>query len=155
MPWRVKGGARMLITLSMFPRRGRNRTGSRTAPKPYLTDEQWLIIADLFPYQRTTARGGRPPVPPRECLEGILWVLTTGARWQDLPERYPSPSTCWRRLNEWTSSGMFLEAWKRLLGKLDRLKKMNWEEMIGDGTFCPGKKGGPTLPILSVARAPS
>ena len=133
----------MLITLSMFPRRGRNRTGSRTAPKPYLTDEQWLIIADLFPYQRTTPRGGRPPVLPRDCLEGILWILISGARWQDLPERYPSPSTCWRRLNEWVSSGVFLEAWSRLLRKLDSLKGLNWEEAIGDGTFSPAKKGAP------------
>ena len=38
----------MLITLCLWPRRGRNRTGSRTVPKPYLTDEQWLLIADLF-----------------------------------------------------------------------------------------------------------
>lgn len=74
----------MLISLSAFPRRGRNKTGSRTVPKPYLTDEQWLLIDDLFPYQRTTARGGRPPVPPRPCLEGVLWVLVTGARWKDL-----------------------------------------------------------------------
>lgn len=134
----------MLITLSMFPRRGRNRTGSRTAPKPYLNDEQWLIIADLFPYRRTTPRGGRPPALPRACLEGILWVLVSGARWKDLPLHHPSPTTCWRRLNEWVSSGVFLEAWKRLLRKLDRLKRMNWEETIGDGTFSPGKKGVPT-----------
>lgn len=145
----------MLITLSLFPRGGRNRTGSRTAPEPYLTDVQWLLIADLFPYRRTTDRGGRPPVPPRECLEGILWVLSTGARWKDLPERYPSPSTCWRRLNEWVSSGVFLEVWKRLLGRLNALKRINWEETIGDGTFSPGKKGAPTSAAPSAARAQS
>jgi transposase len=131
----------MLITLSAFPRRGRNCTGSRTAPKSYLTDEQWVLIADLFPYRRTTARGGRPPVPPRQCLEGVLWVLVSGARWQDLPERYPSPATCWRRLNDWVASGVFEEAWARLLGKLDRLKQIDWSEAMGDGTFSPAKKG--------------
>ena len=132
----------MLITLAAFPCRGRNRTGSRTAPKPYLTDEQWLVIEDLFPWQRTTPWGGRPLVPPRECLEGILWILISGARWKDLPERYPSPSTCWRRLNQWVVNGVFKQAWARLLGKLDRFHHINWRETIGDGTFAPAKKGG-------------
>lgn len=132
----------MTITLSAFPRRGRNRTGSRTVPEPYLTDEQWFLIADLFPHRRTTARGGRPPVPPRPCLEGILWILISGARWKDLPERYPSPSTCWRRLNAWVADGRFQRAWTRLLGRLDRLKGLRWEEALGDGTFSPAKSGG-------------
>ena len=131
----------MLISLSAFPRRGRNKTGSRTVPKPYLNDGQWLLIDDLFPYQRTTARGGRPPVLPRPCLEGILWVLVSGARWKDLPERYPSPSTCWRRLKEWTESGVFRAAWIRLLGMLDEFRDIHWEEAIADGTFAPAKKG--------------
>jgi transposase len=131
----------MRVTLFRRLGVGRNRTGSRTAPAPYLTDAQWLLIADLFPYQRTTKRGGRPPVPPRQCLEGILWVLVSGARWKDLPERYPSPSTCWRRLNEWVGEGLLQQAWSRLLGKLGRLRHIDWEETIGDGTFAPAKKG--------------
>ncbi|MBX3436147.1 MAG: transposase [Planctomycetaceae bacterium] len=126
----------MLITLLKWPpRRGRNTTGSRTAPKAFLNDSQWLLIADLFPKPKPSPAGGRPPHEPRPCLEGILWILASGARWQDLPERYPSPSTCWRRLRAWTDSGVFLEAWKRVLGKLDRLKGLHWEEAIGDGSF--------------------
>ncbi|WP_390620493.1 transposase [Polystyrenella longa] len=41
--------------------------------------------------------GGRPQAPPRECFEGILWVLRTGARWKDLPKSFPSFTMCWRR----------------------------------------------------------
>jgi transposase len=145
----------MLITLPMWPRRGRNRTGSRTAPKPYLNDEQWNLIADLFPHPPMTTAGGRPRVPPRACLEGVLWILVSGARWKDLPERYPSPSTCWRRLKEWTESGVFCEAWKRLLGRLDALGGIDWEEAIGDGTFSPGKKGAPRSATPRRAKAPS
>jgi transposase len=78
-------------------------------------------------------------------LEGVLWILQTGARWKDLPERYPSPSTCWRRLKEWTESGAFDAAWEHLLGKLDRLRGVNWEHAIADGTFSPAKKGEPQL----------
>lgn len=132
----------MKLTLAWWPRLGRNRTGSRTAPKPQLTDEQWDLIADLFPDRPMTRRGGRPRIRNRRCLEGVLWMLRSGARWQDLPERFPSPSTCWRRHRDWTLSGAFQQAWARLLGKLDGLKHVNWEEALGDGTFCPAKKGG-------------
>ncbi|MGE0379044.1 MAG: transposase [Planctomycetaceae bacterium] len=126
----------MTMTLMMWPpRRRRNITGSRTAPKPFLSDSQWLLIADLFPQPKPSPLGGRPPIPPRPCREGILWMLTSGARWQDVPERYPSPATCWRRHEAWTASGVFLKAWQRLLGKLDRLKGIRWDQAIGDGSF--------------------
>jgi transposase len=132
----------MLMTFVLWPRRGRNCTGSRTEPKPYLNDEQWLLIADLFPTEPTTSWGGRPRVPSRPCLEGILWMLRNASRWKDLPERYPSPSTCWRRLKEWTESGAFQKAWKRLLGRLDEFRNLNLDEAFADGTFCPAKQGG-------------
>jgi transposase len=132
----------MLITLLRWPPGRRpNRTGHRTAPAPFLTDAQWLLIADLFPDPPITSKGGRPRVPSRRCLEGILWMLTSGSRWQDLPERYPSPSTCWRRHRDWSRSGAFQAAWERLLGKLDRLQRINWEEAIGDGSFSRAKRG--------------
>ena len=120
---------------------GRNCTGSRTPPPAQVTDEQWVSIARYF-VDPPQPKGGRPRVPARQCLEGVLWILQTGARWKDLPERYPSPSTCWRRLKEWTESGVFRLAWEKLLGKLDGLRGINWEQAIGDGTFSPAKKGG-------------
>ena len=133
----------MLLSLSLWPpRRRSNKTGSRTSPAPYLNDKQWLVIADLFPHKAT---GGRPRVHPRACLEGVLWVLISGARWKDLPERYPSPATCWRRLKEWTESGVFLQAWTRLLSRLDELNGIDWDEVSGDGTFCRAKKGAMAL----------
>jgi transposase len=144
----------MLITLCLWPPRGRNRTGSRTAPKPHLTDEQWVMIADLFPHRPVSRKGGRPRVEPRPCLEGILWMLHSGARWKDLPERYPSPSTCWRRLKEWMESGAFARAWARLLGQLDRLKGIDWEQALGDGTFCRAKKGAPRSATARTAKGP-
>jgi len=145
----------MKITLLLWPPRRRpNRTGSRTAPKPFVDDSQWLLIEDLFPHPPVSRLGGRPRVPPRACLEGVLWVLKTGARWQDLPERYPSPTTCWRRLRDWTRSGIFVQAWRRLLGQLDGLKQIDWEEALGDGTFSPSKKGVTTSATASGAKAP-
>ncbi|WP_390620745.1 IS5 family transposase [Gimesia algae] len=127
------------------PATGRNITGSRTEPKPQLSDEQWLLIKDLFPEPPANAAGGRPRVAARECLEGILWVLRTGARWKDLPTFLPSPSTCWRRFKEWTEEGVFLEAWQRLLEHFDRRKLVVWSEAFGEGTFCPAKKKAPDV----------
>ena len=150
IPGSPKGDSGMVVSLALWPTRRRsNKTGSRTVPRPFLNDSQWKLIADLFLEYVITSAGGRPPVPPRPCLEGVPWILKSGARWQALfttnkgPERYPSPTTCWRRLVLWTESGIFLQAWARLLGKLDLLRGIDWAEAIADGTFSPAKKGGP------------
>ena len=56
--------------------------------KPFLTDEQWEQIAPLLPQTRSR---GRPFADNRQVLEGILWVLRSGARWRDLPHNTPVP----------------------------------------------------------------
>jgi transposase len=66
-----------------------------------LTDAQWEKIRPLLPKRRKRTHGGRPPADDPKVLEGILWILRSGARWCDLPEEFPSPSTCWRRLRDW------------------------------------------------------
>ena len=140
---REKGDPRMHFTLSQWPQRRRpNTTGSRTAPKPFVTDVQWNLIKDLFEPPEPSPEGGRPRVDSRRCMEGVLWVLKTGARWQDLPERYPSFATCWRRHKEWTEAGLLVLAWERLIKVMDRRKLLDWSQAMGDGTFSPAKKGG-------------
>jgi transposase len=119
--------------------------GSRMEPEPQLTDEQWLLIADLFRNAPPGPQGGRPRVAPRACVEGILWVLRSGARWKDLPQRFPSYPTCWRRLKEWTALGLWRKAWTRLLRKLTDLGEIQWDEAIADGMFSPAKKGAKAL----------
>jgi transposase len=106
-----------------------------------LTDEQWQLIESLFPAKEPSPKGGRPPAPTRDCVEGILWILRTGARWKDLPRCFPSPTTCWRRFREWTEAGIWKEAWARLLRKLDRRGEIDWSESMADGTFASAKKG--------------
>lgn len=143
----------MLISLSWWPKRRRpNTTGSRTAPKPFVTDSQWNLIQHLFENPDPSPLGGRPRVDPRACLEGIIWILKTGAHWKFLPERYPSSTTCWRRLKEWTESGALLEAWRILLTHMDRRKLLHWSQAMGDGTFSPAKKGVPTSATPSVEK---
>jgi transposase len=55
-----------------------------------LTDAQWEKVQPLLPRPRSRQRGGRPRASDRKVLEGILWILRSGARWQDLPEEFPS-----------------------------------------------------------------
>ncbi len=133
----------MSITLSMWPKRRRpNTTGSRTAPKPSVSDSQWNLIKDLFEEPDPSLAGVGPPIPARERLEEILCVLKNGARWQDLPERYLSPATFWRRHRGWTGAGLLVKAWERLIRILDRRKLLNRKQAMGDGTFSPAKKAG-------------
>jgi transposase len=60
-----------------------------------LTDEQWQVVEPLIPVPPRRPDGrGRPRIDAREILNGILWVMRTGAPWRDMPERYPSYQTC-------------------------------------------------------------
>lgn len=105
----------------------------------FLTDEQWAKIQPLLPKHRSK---GRPWANNREVLEGILWVLRSGARWRDLPAHYPSSSTCWRRLKQWEENGVWLRIWRKFLSQLDAQGTLNWSEVFLDGSFASAKKGG-------------
>jgi transposase len=107
----------------------------------FINDEKWELLESLLPKYKPTSKGGRPPADNREVLEGILWVLRTGARWCDLPDRYPSPSTCWRRLSLWEEQGVWLDVWRKFLSLLDEEGLLDWEEAFIDGSFAPAKKG--------------
>ncbi|MDJ0915812.1 MAG: IS5 family transposase [Desulfobacterales bacterium] len=107
----------------------------------FINNEQWKLLKTLLPEPRKSPKGGRPPADNREVLEGILWILRTGARWQDLPEQYPSPSTCWRRLRLWEEQGVWLDVWRKFLSMLDEKGLLDWEEAFIDGSFAPAKKG--------------
>ena len=85
-----------------------------------LTDEQWELVEPMLPPpRRRRDNRGRPWASNRACFEGILRILQTGAAWRFLPDEFPSPSTCWRRLRQWEEEGVWLNAWRSLLGALD------------------------------------
>ena len=107
----------------------------------FVSDEQWEKIKPFIPKRKQSPRGGRPPADDRACLEGILWVLRSGARWRDLPERYPSPSTCWRRLVEWEGEDVLVRIWHAFLDTLDERGLLDWDEVFVDASFSPAKKG--------------
>ena len=128
-----------------MPERERSQ-GRSGGPVQELTDAQWEKIAPLLPEPKRSGEGGRPSAGNRSCLEGILWVLRSGARWKDLPrgtpQHFPSATTCWRRLRDWERAGLWLKVWRTLLGELDGRGRLDWEEAFADGSFAPAKKGG-------------
>jgi transposase len=103
-----------------------------------LRDAQWQLIAPHLPPPK---RMGRPRADDRKTLEGILWVLRSGARWQDVPREYGSPTTCWRRLKEWEESGVWEQLWRVILACLQAEQKLDWAQAFLDGSFVPAKKG--------------
>jgi hypothetical protein len=89
-------------------------------------------------------------------LEGILWVLKTGARWRDVPSDLGvSGSVCWKRLRQWDQQGVWLRIWRTFLSELDRQRRLDWQESFLDGSFAPAKKGATESAKPSVARAQS
>lgn len=75
-------------------------------------------------------------------MQGIIWLLRSGARWRDMPEDYPSGVTYWRRLRQWQEAGLWERAWRQLLRRLDARGQLDWNEAFVDATFLQAKKGG-------------
>lgn len=120
-----------------------------------LTDAQWDVLAPLLPKRKSgPGRKGRPPRENRETLEGILWVLRTGARWKDLPKEFPPYQTCHRRFGEWVDDGTFERVLKALAEDLLRRGKLDLSETFIDGTFASAKKGAVTLVKQGAAKGP-
>lgn len=105
----------------------------------HLTDRQWAFIQPLLP---PPAQTGRPRADDRRTIEGILYVLITGCRWQDLPREYGAPTTAWRRLKRWGEEGVWERIWRAALATLDRRGQLDWTIAFLDGSFAPAKKGG-------------
>jgi transposase len=98
-----------------------------------LTDQQWSQLELLLPSQNP--KTGRPNKDHRIIINGILWVLRTGAPWRDLPERYGSWCTVASRFYRWRKDGL----WDRLLRAVQQQsniqRKVNWELHYVDGTM--------------------
>lgn len=105
----------------------------------HLTDEQWGFIQPLLP---PPARPGRPRADDCRTVGGILYVLITGCRWQDLPREYGALTTVWRRLKRWGEAGVWERTWRAARAALDVQGKLDWPMASLDGSFVPAKKGG-------------
>lgn len=121
-----------------------------------LVDEQWALLSPLLrksSIKRTNR--GRPRVPDREIFDGILWILKTGAQWNELPGKYPPYQTCHRRFQEWVRSGVLAELLRVLARDMESRGGISLEECFIDGTFAPAKKGALVLVTRDAVGAPS
>src|ERR1022692_2078638 len=114
-----------------------------------LSDEQWAVVERVLRPERREDNRGRPWHDTRAVLNGVLWVLGTGAQWRELPEKYPPYQTCHRRFQQWVRSGKLEEALQRLARHLRAQGKLKLEEAFVDATFASAKKGA----LGSVPRA--
>ncbi|GAB6052827.1 hypothetical protein JCM17960_16470 [Magnetospira thiophila] len=72
-----------------------------------LTDFEWSVIKPMLP----TGRPGPVRLDDRRILNGIFWVLRSGAPWRDLPSRYGPYTTVYNRFNRWRKAGV----WDRIM----------------------------------------
>jgi transposase len=112
--------------------------------KALLTDELWELIKPILPKRPARPKGGRPPVPDRQALTGILFVLRTGIPWEYLPQEMSCGSgmTCWRRLHEWQKAGVWEKVHRLLLNKLRRADQIDWSRAIVDSASVRAVFGG-------------
>ncbi len=111
--------------------------------KPLVSDALWEVVAPLLPPDRPKPKGGRPRVPDRAALAGIVFVLKTGIQWQELPVEMGcgSGSTCWRRLRDWQEAGVWDRLHQALLDRLGRADRIEWARASLDRASVPAKRG--------------
>jgi transposase len=96
-----------------------------------LTDEQFEMICDLLP--ATGKRGGQWN-DHRTTLNGIFWILHSGAQWRETPERYGNWKSVYDRFARWRRDGTIDRILQRLQMKLDKEGRIDWDLWCIDGT---------------------
>ena len=119
-----------------------------------ITETQWQLLEPLLPVPAVRDDGrGRPWRDPRDVLNGVLWILRTGAPWADLPERYPPYQTCHRRFQAWVEAGVMEAVLQALARDLKERGGLDLSECFVDATFASAKKGAQVLVRPSAVRA--
>src|SRR5450432_3109758 len=118
-----------------------------------LTAAQWEKLKPLLAPKRRSDGRGRPWRDTQAVLNGVLWVLRTGAPWHDLPRRYPPYQTCHRRFQQWQRSGLFERLLQTLAEDLRDRGKLDLSEAFIDASFSSAKKGALVSALQNAAKA--
>jgi transposase len=111
-----------------------------------LTEDQWKVVSTILPTDPVRPdRRGRPWSDRRQVLNGVLWILRTGAPWQDMPDRHGAYQTVHRRFQNWVRSGVMEQVLLAVAQDLKDRGGLDLRECFIDGTFVPAKKGGAGL----------
>ena len=111
--------------------------------KPLVSDDLWAVVAPLLPPEPSKPKGGRPRVPDRAALTGIVFVLRSGIPWEMLPQELGCGSgmTCWRRLRDWQEAGVWDALHQALLDRLGETNRLDWSRAALDSASVPAKRG--------------
>ena len=128
--------------------------------KELVTDQLWEIVEPLLPPEEPKPKGGRPRVPNRAALTGIVFVLKTGIPREMLPKEMGcgSGSTCWRRLRDWQEAGVWRRLHRVLLDRLGEADEIDWSRASLDSASVAAKRGArrsERIRRIAANRAPS
>lgn len=111
-----------------------------------LTNDQWARLQPLLPPEKPQT--GRPNLDHRQIINGILWILRTGAPWEDLPARYGTRGTVSSRFYRWRKAGIWDRIFADLQAQADADGSLDWTLHFVDSTIvrahqhAAGAKGG-------------
>lgn len=103
---------------------------------------RWAKLKVLLPREKPLGTRGRPVVPDRTVIDGILYRLRTGGQWKMIPAEYGSGSPCHRRFQEWVEAGIFEQLWRVRLLYYDRQRGIGWNWQVLDRVIVPAPRGG-------------
>jgi transposase len=107
-----------------------------------ISDKLWNMIIPILPTEKSNNTLGRPIIPYRKVMDGIVYVLRTGCQWKMLPSEYGSGSTCHRRFQQWVQIDIFKKIWIKLLKEYDNKKGIRWMWQSLDSISIKSPLGG-------------
>ena len=100
-------------------------------------DDLWERCRTILPPEKPPGTRGRPPVPFRRVLDGILHVLRTGCQWKAVPQEFGSGSTVHARFQQWVRSGAWTRLWQEQLRRYDAAHGIGWDWQSADSATVP------------------
>ena len=116
-----------------------------------LSDAQWQRIAQMLPGK--AGDRGRTGADNRLFVNAVLWVLRSGAWWQDLPERYGKWKSVHKRFTRWAKAGVWERVFDSLAGHPDNQYLMLDTTLVRVHQHAAGGKGGPKIRLWGVPEA--
>lgn len=102
----------------------------------------WERIDLVIPIYKASYKGGRPRLPMRNVVGGILYVLSTGCQWKAMPRQFGSGSAIHAYFQEWVELGVFEELWQFALAEYEQLRGIDWKWQSMDGAMTKSPLGG-------------
>jgi putative transposase len=107
-----------------------------------IPDAMWACIHSLFPAEKPAGTPGRPAIPFRTIMNGLLYILRTGCQWKAAPKEYGSGSSLHRRFQEWEQKGIIGAVLQRMLTLYDTIQGIDWEWQAADTKLLSAPIGG-------------